>query len=143
MERIRRLYWDPQYTMHDETIDLQHQKLYKITNDLIDRYESGSSDCYDAIKNLVDYAAENFQSEQVVMMKSEYPDFQRHLKEHEFFVAKLKEFVEGYKNSKENLTLEMVNFLREWLSFHTIRYDVELGDHLLKTSGPKGLISED
>lgn len=42
MPQFRRLVWDPQYTVHDETLDAQHQELFRITNNLLDLYEQGS-----------------------------------------------------------------------------------------------------
>jgi len=120
--------------MHDDVIDLQHKKLYMITNELIEKHESGSGDCYEFIKDLVDYASRHFHAEQLLMMKSQYPDMKWHLEEHEYFTNKIAGFIEDYKNNKENLGWDVLSFLREWIFFHTTGLDLKLGEHLMKTS---------
>jgi hemerythrin-like metal-binding protein len=137
MDQLSRLDWKPQFTMHDEVIDLQHKNLYIITNKLIDKHESGSGDCYEAIKDLVDYASKHFHAEQLLMMKSEYPDTQRHIEEHEYFGEKIKGFIDDYKANKDNLTWDVLSFLREWIFFHTTGLDLKLAEHLLKSKPPK------
>jgi hemerythrin-like metal-binding protein len=137
MDQFPRLDWQPQFTMHDEVIDLQHKNLYRITNKLIDQYENGPGDCYESIKELVDYASKHFHTEQLLMMKSQYPDTQRHIEEHEYFGEKIKGFIEDYKADKINLTWDVLSFLREWIFFHTTGADLKLAEHLLKTTYPK------
>ncbi len=69
------------------------------------------------------------------MMKSNYPFFQAHLKEHENFTDKVKGFLRGCKDDREGLTLEMLTFLRDWIFSHTTKLDIKFGEHLQKSRG--------
>ncbi len=93
MEKFQRISWEPKYTVHDEELDRQHRKLFEITNKLIDKYESGFEECFDTMKELVEYLSEHFKSEQLVMIKINYWAYDRHEKEHQQFINKVQEFI--------------------------------------------------
>ncbi|MEN6319326.1 MAG: bacteriohemerythrin [Syntrophaceae bacterium] len=137
MEKFNRIHWDPKYTVHVEAIDLQHQKLFEITNKLIDKYENGSSECLETIEELVNYLSEHFHAEQLIMMKSNYPGFQMHIKEHQSFIEKVEGFLRGYRNNEDNLTFNILTFLRDWIFSHTTSFDLKFGKHLLNSQYPK------
>ncbi len=119
--------------MHDEIIDSQHKKLFDITNTLIDQYESDPAGCYAPLQELFDYLSKHFHFEQVAMMKSNYPGFQKYLAEHKDFSDKVLGFVQGCKNRKVNLTEDILSFLSGWIITHTTGIDLKLGEHLLKS----------
>ncbi len=131
MEKGQRIFWEPQYTVHDKTLDLQHQELFAITNQLMDSYENGSNECYGVIEELVKYISRHFYAEQMLMMKADYPDFANHMKAHEYFTEKVEAFLKDCRSGK-NITHDIIIFLRDWLFAHTTGVDLEYGEYLLK-----------
>jgi hemerythrin-like metal-binding protein len=133
MEQFERIYWNPSYTVYDDVIDRQHQKLFAITNKLIDKYESGSEECYDVLSDLVEYLSEYFKTEQVVMMKLRFWAYEKHIKDHQRFIDKIEDFIKKYQNGQVCLTTEILTFLRDWIFSHTTKEDLKFGE-LLKIS---------
>ena len=133
MEKFERIYWNPRYTVYDDVIDRQHQKLFAITNKLIDKYESDSEECYDVLSDLVEYLSEHFKTEQVVMMKLRFWAYEKHIKDHQRFIDKIEDFIKKYQNGQVCLTTEILTFLRDWIFSHTTKEDLKFGE-LLKTS---------
>lgn len=135
MDKLDHIYWETKYTVHVEALDLQHKKLFEIINMLIDKYKSGSDQCSEIIEELVNYSSKHFHAEQLVMMKMNYPVFQGQLEEHNKFIKKVEGFLHGYRNNEENLTFNMVSFLRTWIFDHTTMFDLKYGEYLLKSQG--------
>ena len=130
--KFNRLYWHPKYTVHDEVLDRQHQNLFAITNRVIDKYESGSVDSYNTIQELVVFISEHFYAEQVVMMENRYQNYNQHVREHEYFIEKVKTFLERHDDNQNNLLLDIINFLRDWIFVHTTNSDLKYGEVLQK-----------
>ncbi|HOU05472.1 MAG: bacteriohemerythrin [Smithellaceae bacterium] len=133
MEKFERIYWNPRYTVYDDVIDRQHQKLFATTNKLIDKYESDSEECYDVLSDLVEYLSEHFKTEQVVMMKLRFWAYEKHIKDHQRFIDKIEDFIKKYQNGQVCLTTEILTFLRDWIFSHTTKEDLKFGE-LLKIS---------
>lgn len=133
-DKVNRISWNPQYSVHVEAIDTQHKELFTITNSLMDQYEQGSGDCYATIEKLVDYLSKHFYDEELVMMKVNYYGYKKHVEEHRSFADKVGQFLQAYRNKEENITLEMVSFLREWIFSHTTGSDLKYGRLVLKAN---------
>ena len=133
MKKFGRIYWDNKYSVYDETLDRQHQHLFEIANNLLDKYENGHDDCYEVLAELVKYLSEHFKAEQHVMIKMRYWAYDKHEKEHQRFIQKIEEFLHACKGNRENVTVEILLFLRDWISTHTTNHDLKYGE-LLKIS---------
>lgn len=138
METMSRLKWEPVYSVHIEILDTQHQKLFAIVNNLIDVFESGSGNFLSIIDDLTKYLSVHFHEEHLVMMRANYPGFLSHSKEHQKFTEKIEEFLGAYKKNDEDLGLNMVTFMKEWVRDHTTKMDMQYAEYLLKnTEKPK------
>jgi hemerythrin len=133
MEKFNHISWEPKFTVHIEEIDAQHRKLFDITNQMIDIYESDSDKCYKVIEDLVEYLSVHFHAEQIILMKSRYPAFKQHVQEHDEFIERVSVFMECYKKKEENLLLNVVTFLTDWIYTHTTSSDLKYAEHLLKS----------
>lgn len=137
MHKFNHIYWDPKFTVHNESIDRQHQELFRITNNLIDEYEKGSMQCYDTIKELVDYLWEHFRVEQQLMMELNYPSFTTHMEQHKKFMDQVESFLQDHRNGAENLSQNLISFLVNWVSTHTTTLDLQYGEYWLKSQSRK------
>jgi hemerythrin len=133
MDKFKHITWDPKFTVHIEEIDAQHRNLFDIANQLIDIYESNSNECHKIIEKLVEYISIHFHTEQKIMMKSNYPAFNQHVREHDKFIDKVGEFLQSYRKMEENLSANVITFLSEWIYSHTTSLDLKYAEHLLKS----------
>ncbi len=131
--RIERVEWRPEISLHVAKLDSQHQKLYSITNRLIDLYEQGAGDMIDVLAELVQYAMDHFRDETLIMFESRYPGLDAQKTAHDRFVEKMHEFLRGYDEGKEQLTNELLNYCRDWLVAHITNEDTKFAAYLVKT----------
>ena len=112
--------WNNTLSVSVDEIDMQHKKLVAMINDLYDAMKIGKGkEAVGVILNgLLSYTTTHFQVEEKYFAKFGYPDAEGHKKEHAVFVQKIKEFKEGFETGKVTLTIEVMNFLSDWLLKH-------------------------
>ncbi len=126
--------WEPKYSVHVDILDEQHQKLFDIANELLDTLKLGSGNLLPVIQELVDYLAKHFHQENIVMMNSNYPGYEKHSREHQRFTQKVEEFLGAYSEGNPDLGREMMLFMKDWIFTHTTRLDMQYADHLAKNA---------
>lgn len=132
MTKLQRIKWDPIYSVHVEALDDQHRQLFGTVNHLMDIFESGSNDFLPVIYGLIDYITNHFHQEHIVMMNSNFPGFAAHSREHQQFIEKTEDFIQKYKAGDQDLGINMVVYMKDWIRNHTTKLDIEYGEHLLK-----------
>ena len=112
--------WDESLSVNVQEIDNQHQKIVKMINKLHDamRQGKGKDVLGKIINNLVKYTQIHFQTEEKYFAKFDYPNAETHKKEHQNFVKKVIEFREDFESGRLGLTIQVMNFLRDWLTNH-------------------------
>ncbi len=112
--------WDDSYSVKVKEIDLQHQKLIAIINELNAAMEAGKSNeiLGTIIDELVDYTKYHFDTEEKYFNQINYPDSMAHEKEHNNFVKRVAEFQEEFSEGKALLSVELMMFLKKWLTEH-------------------------
>jgi hemerythrin-like metal-binding protein len=132
MTKLQRINWDPIYSVHVEILDEQHKKLFETVNHLIEVFESGSGDFISVFNKLIEYISGHFHQEHIVMMNSGFPGFAAHSREHQQFIEKVEEFMQSYKAADQDLGINMVVYMKNWIRNHTTTIDMEYAEHLLK-----------
>jgi hemerythrin len=133
MQQFKRLVWDPKYTVHVEELDTQHQKLFNITNNILDLYENGSGELYPSLQNLVEYLCTHIRSENAVMINCDYPGYAEQNSQHSKFIDEIQVFLNSYKENDKDLTFKILSYLHEWIYSHTVDMDLKYGQHLVRT----------
>lgn len=112
--------WDDSLSVKVAEIDQQHQKLVSIINELNAAMKQGQGkDVLGKIVNgLIDYTAIHFKKEEKYFDQFGYPETDSHKKEHAAFVQKVSEFKDGFEKGKLTVTIEVMNFLSDWLRKH-------------------------
>jgi len=120
--------WTPDLSLGDEIIDKDHQMLF----DLLDRYYNGlinngpHMELVELIKCMLDYAHTHFGHEEALMYQLDYPDIVHHINLHRSFAAKSYEFYEKIIQNRLILTLEVTNYIKDWLVDHIKAEDFKL-----------------
>jgi hemerythrin len=112
--------WNNNLSVNVGEIDMQHKRLIEMINELYEAMKIGKGkDVTGKILNgLISYTATHFTTEEKYFAKFGYPDTVNHKKEHAAFVKKVNDFKEGFETGKVSLTIEVMNFLSEWLFKH-------------------------
>jgi len=112
--------WDDSFSMHVVKIDQQHKTLVSMINELNDAMRQGKGkDVLGKIMNgLISYTATHFKTEEDYFNQFGYPEADSHKKEHIAFVQKVSEFKDGFEKGKLSLSIEVMNFLCDWLQNH-------------------------
>ena len=112
--------WKPEYSVKVAEIDAQHQKLVALLNALYEAMQSGKGRLVvgPAVNGLIDYTKTHFATEERLMQAAGYPGLPAHKKQHDEFVAKVKEFQTQLESGQASLTIQVSNFLKDWLINH-------------------------
>ena len=121
--------WDSSFSVNVTEIDKQHQKLVALMNDLNDAMKQGKGKDILAkiIGELFNYAGNHFATEEKYFDKFGYPAAASHKLEHTNFVKKVSEFKNGFDGGQLALSIEVMNFLKDWLKTHIKGIDKEYG----------------
>ncbi len=112
--------WSDSLSVNVAEIDQQHQKLVAMINELNDamRQGKGKEALKHIVSGLISYTGTHFKTEEQYFDRFGYPDADSHKKNHADFVQKVMEFNNGFEKGKFGLTLEIMNFLSNWLQTH-------------------------
>ncbi|MCL5268880.1 MAG: bacteriohemerythrin [Bacteroidetes bacterium] len=75
------------------------------------------------LKDLTDYTVYHFSTEEKLFEKHGYPESARHKKEHEDLTKQVLDIGRKYNAGEMVLTMDLMNFLKEWLNNHIMQVD--------------------
>lgn len=118
--------WSSKYHIGIKEIDDQHKVLVDIINKLYASFGSNSSkkEIKKNLKELVDYTVFHFGNEENYFKKFGYKDTPEHLEQHKKFVDKIKNFANEFEEGDSTVSLDIINFLKDWLINHILKIDV-------------------
>ena len=123
--------WSPALAVGLEPIDEQHQELFRRAHVLVDALKAGhrAAEVGELFEWLGQYASEHFAAEEGLMREMGYPGLEAHRERHEEFRRHLRTLVAEHqrKGATPLVTLELHNWLSDWLRQHVSSEDQELG----------------
>jgi hemerythrin len=121
--------WDKSFELGIEPFDEHHRYLVGLLNKTYDNFiaETGNEHLESVLDELIDYATYHFTAEERWMKEQRYPDLQQHKEIHDGFNLRVVEIQKDYHGRKARLSLEVLIFLKEWLSDHILKTDAEYG----------------
>ena len=121
------LAWKDAYSVKIKEIDDQHKKLIDMINELNDAMSQGKAkEVLGAILDkLVTYAASHFALEERLFQTHGYEGYQEHKAKHEKMTAKVLDLQRQYNSGQAAMTIEVMNFLKNWLDKHIIGTDMK------------------
>ena len=117
--------WTDSLSVGVSELDNQHKRLIAIINDLSEAMKKGKGkDVLGRImSSLINYTQTHFTAEENYFEKYNYPQSSSHKGEHTAFVKKVSEVKAGFDAGKLSVTVETMNFLRDWLKNHIMGTD--------------------
>jgi hemerythrin-like metal-binding protein len=124
--------WGEKYSVNIKAIDDQHKKLIDILNNLFDSMKVGKAKDImgKVLYELVDYTIYHFKTEEDLFRKYGYPELNRHKKEHDELTKQATELKNSFDKGETIITVEVMNFLKDWLNNHIIGTDKKYGPFL-------------
>ena len=122
--------WKNRYSVGVKELDIQHQNLLKLINEL-DQYvenrqeASSKAKCFAALNALVKYAELHFSTEEGYLSKSTYPKYDLQRADHENFIDTVFSMNAKFEKDGTYTLNEIVNYLRDWYSLHVLGMDQE------------------
>ena len=128
--------WNDSYLLGIPMIDNQHKNFFVILDNLETlNQKQEKSEMHSLINELQNYVIYHFKTEEDLMVKSQSPNIDLHIMEHELFRKKVEEFHRSYYNNNAELLNEMISFMRKWLLIHISGTDAEYADSIKSTLG--------
>lgn len=124
--------WNEKMAVGVNLLDTDHQKLVAMLNELYDAVMKGQGkDALGKILDgLVDYTKVHFAHEEKFFSQTNYSDAAAHKKEHEALTKQVLEVQAKYKSGATGtLSLEVMNFLKNWLINHIQGCDQKYSAH--------------
>lgn len=124
--------WKEIYQIGHEDIDQQHKKLFEIMNNLHDVQQNGTGQIVleSIFKQLTDYMAFHFSTEETLMTEVNYPNIEQHINAHEDFISRIYHCENKSKLGNLIISIKVLNYLKEWVIDHILGTDKELGEYL-------------
>lgn len=124
--------WDEKLKTNVKECDEQHKKLIALVNELHDGMKAGKGkDVIGKVLNeLLNYTNYHFKTEEAYMQKYNFPEFLNHKREHEDLIRQAKELKERFDRGEVAITVNVMNFLKEWLQSHILGTDKKYGPFL-------------
>lgn len=121
--------WDNSFSVNVSEIDLQHQKLFELINNLYDGMKKGTGNeiLPKIIEELFQYVEKHFSTEEKYFERFGYPETENHKLEHYNFLKKVSDFKKGYDAGEIGLTIDIITFLQDWLVKHIKGSDKKYG----------------
>ncbi len=119
--------WNDSFSVQVDEIDDQHQILVSMINDLHEAMiqRLGDRILADIVEGLIEYTETHFKTEEEYFARFGYADTTNHLKEHAAFVQTVAGFKQGLDDGKLFLSIEILNYLSDWLRNHIKRTDMK------------------
>ena len=124
--------WNDRMSVNIAEIDMQHQKLVKLLNDLYDDMKKGQGiDVISkTVKELVNYAKIHFKTEEDYFDQYEYPEADNHRRTHSVFTDKIFQFKNNLKQKDAGLPFDVIQFMSLWLKDHILETDKKYSNFL-------------
>lgn len=124
--------WKEVYVVNVREVDAQHKKLVELINELHEAMKIGKAReaLSKVLNDLVDYTVYHFATEEKYFDTYEYPESEIHKNQHCELVEQVAAIQKKYESGEKVLTIDVMNFLRDWLHDHIVGSDKKFGPFL-------------
>ncbi len=127
--------WDESYSIGFPVIDEQHKKLVEIIDKVATKLENndgGFDSLLEVVTELDNYVEEHLSFEEALMRKTNYPDYDDQLAQHNGLRKKMESLNIFDETNTDAFFKDMLQYLFRWLINHIANTDRHLGEYLSK-----------
>jgi len=124
--------WSETYSVKIGVVGMQHKNLVNIVNELHQAMVGGKGKeiLGQSLTSLIKYTQFHFSTEEKLMQSHHYPDYLAHKAEHEQLTNTVLDFQRKFQSNEIGLTVEVMDFLKDWLGKHILGSDKKYGPYL-------------
>ena len=124
--------WSERLSVHVPEIDVQHQNLIALINELHEAMNlgKGAEVLRDILGGLLAYTRIHFATEEQLMREHTYAGHDEHKAAHDAFTEHVNATLAIWTRGQAIVTLQLAYYLRDWLANHIQGMDKRLGDYL-------------
>jgi hemerythrin len=124
--------WNPSYTVNVKEMDAQHKAMIEIINRLHEAMLAGkgAQEVGTIIAESAKYAQFHFASEEKLLTNNAYPQLAKQKAAHEVFTKKFADFQAQQQKGQMVLSVDMLNYLKDWWTNHIQGEDKGYGPFL-------------
>jgi hemerythrin-like metal-binding protein len=117
--------WSDTYSVQIGIIDMQHKNLVNLVNELHQAMGvgQGKEQAGKILSNLIRYTQVHFKTEENLMESHKYPEYTSHKSEHDRLTKTVLDFQDKFQRNQVGLTVELMDFLKLWLTRHILGSD--------------------
>jgi hemerythrin len=121
--------WDESCSVRVPEFDQHHQHIFSLGNRLAEAIISGPAQLATAgiLDELVSYTQFHFAAEETFMREEGFCALAQHEAEHTAIASQVLDFQVRQKMGNSELPIELILFLREWLTHHILNTDMKYG----------------
>ncbi len=120
---------DEKYSVGVEEMDEQHRNMVEIINKMHSAMKEGKGNekIEEILEEMEDYTEYHFEAEEKLMENNDYSErkLKKQKEQHEKFVEKIEEYREKIEGGTLTLSMDIMNFLKDWLSNHIAEVDMK------------------
>ncbi len=126
------LQWSDDLRVGVADVDEQHRRLFALMNDLHSAMLRGQGKAVlgSTIDGLFDYTKTHFATEEAYFEAFGYPASATHKAQHLAFVQQVAEFKQGFDEDRLMMSIDVMDFLSDWLVNHIQGSDKAFGPYL-------------
>lgn len=130
--------WSEAFRVQIGSIDAQHRSLFGIAHELHTALIEGhgKSALAKALDHLIRYTSAHFAHEERLMRLNGYPHLAAHKAEHDALTRQVLRFQADFERGKAALTVQLLQFLEDWLQKHIKGSDMRYGPCLRRSKQP-------
>lgn len=124
--------WSDKLSVTIDSVDEQHKELVRMVNELNAAMGVGQADAVigEILKDLISYTTTHFAHEEKLMRTHNYQGYEKHQMEHADLVDKVSDLNKKLETGKSRINIEVMMFLKKWLTSHIQDSDKEMGLYL-------------
>ena len=123
--------WNPRYSVGNEEIDGQHQRLVEMVSELNEMIRKKKTDEIGTIFiSLIEYTDNHFKTEERYFDKYAYPNKIEHKKIHDDLRKTVLDLKMRYEKGERVVTIELIHFLSNWVTNHILNEDKKYAPYI-------------
>ena len=124
--------WSDRFAVGIDIIDQQHQVLFRLIDQLAKaiQNETSEAELQSIFSKLHEYTLTHFATEEQLMVQHGYPADKDHLENHRALEQSLSQLSSRAQGGEPLVSLQAMNFLRQWLYHHIDDVDRQLAEFL-------------
>lgn len=124
--------WSDKYSVEVPSIDSQHKKLADLINQLHSALAEGKAKIAlsKILDELVSYTKTHFAYEESLLQNEKYPGYVAHKLQHDELTRQVISYQKDFQAGKSSISVELMNFLKDWLINHITGTDKKYSQHL-------------